>query len=185
MLVLLLIGFTGLMISCSGGDDTTVHPSGEIVPGAPQEALNNYRLEFNGRQLTFQDQMLYLILAVNLYRAHVGAYPSQVNNLEALQAQPDVLEATGTWRGPYVDSELFITDPWGNRLRYTIDDEGIMDLRSLGADGVLSNDDLVARELFPDVWREMDKLPQVGVIPIPEEAESAPAAGTELQSATP
>ncbi len=128
--------------------------------------LENYRVMIAGKECTFDLQMLYLITVLELYRLHVGTYPSVENNLDALIHQPAVLEATGEWRGPYVDSITAILDPWGNQFYYAIDERGKIDLRSLGPDGMVSEDDISAQEQYPNWYREMEKLSQFGPIPV-------------------
>lgn len=124
------------------------------------------KIVIQGNPITFQDRMLYLIISLNLYRAHVGKYPSTQNNLDALISPPQILEGTGQWIGPYADSSDLFLDPWGRKVTYAVSD-GVMDLRSLGADGMESKDDLIAKEMFPDVFKEMEKLDKEGPIPIP------------------
>ncbi|RJP25929.1 MAG: hypothetical protein C4527_16430 [Candidatus Omnitrophota bacterium] len=128
--------------------------------------LDTYRVFIAGKECSFDLQMLYLITVLELYRLHVGAYPSNENHLEALVAQPTILEGTGEWRGPYVDSEIALRDPWGNKFFYQVIPPSKVDLRSLGADGVESTDDITAAEKFPDWYREMEKLSQYGSIPL-------------------
>jgi type II secretion system protein G len=139
--------------------------------GAPQNELDGYRIQIGEKDFTFKQQMLYVSLSLELYRIHVGTYPSAANNLEALIAQPAVLEAPGVWRGPYAVTDKVFIDPWGRKLIYRLDENNKADLRSLGKDGVPSADDIIAKDLFPDIYREMEKLPVT--------------APTIIQSATP
>ena len=135
--------------------------------GGPSPVPSEYRLRVGEMQLSFEQQMRYLVAALEIYRLHVGAYPSAAHNLEALIASPEVLEATGTWFGPYAESSLLFQDPWGNHLEYKVGPDGLFDLRSLGQDGVPSEDDLTAQALLPDWFREVKKLSEFGPIPVP------------------
>lgn len=128
-------------------------------------ALDSYRIQIGEKEFTFKQQMLFVTLSLELYRIHVGSYPNSKNNLEALLATPEVLEATGTWRGPYIYSNNVFTDPWGRRLSYTLKADGKIDFRSLGEDGVSSVDDIVAKDLFPDIYRESEHIPMNTPIP--------------------
>lgn len=147
--------------SCGGNDST-------------DDVLASYRITIGNTQKTFGDQILYLLLALEIYRLHVGTYPPETVNLDGLIVEPDIGGAAGEWRGPYIESAAVFMDPWGRRLQYTLDGKGKYDLRSLGPDGVVSDDDIVANELHPDVFREMEKLPSIGPIPIPPEEKSVP-----------
>lgn len=131
------------------------------------DETDSYRIQIGENEFTFKQQMLYVTLSLELYRLHVGAYPSPSHNLEALISPPEILEASGKWRGPYADSNQVFTDPWGRRLAYSLDQSGKADLRSLGKDGVPSDDDLIAKDLFPDIYRELEKLPTIAPTPIP------------------
>lgn len=135
--------------------------------GKPQNELDGYSIQIGEKDFTFKQQMLYVSLALELYRLHVGAYPSENHNLEALIAKPEILEASGIWRGPYAETAKVFTDPWGRKLVYRLDINRKVDLRSLGKDGVPSSDDVVAKDLFPDIYREMEKLPALSPSAIP------------------
>lgn len=135
-------------------------------PPPARKTLDNYRIQIGTQEFTFNQQMLYVVLALEIYRLHVGAYPSEKNNLEALISQPEILEATGRWMGPYVETNRVFADPWGRRLDYRVDGQGKMHLKSLGGDGSPSEDDLAAEDLFPDIYREIEKLPAMGPIPV-------------------
>lgn len=135
-------------------------------PNQSDQALRNHTVQVGNQQLDFEKQMLYLTLALEIYRLHIGSYPTNENNLDALISKPEILEGTGTWIGPYAQTTALFIDPWGNRLHYSLTDSKKVDLRSLGADGIPSDDDMVAAEMFPDVYREIEKLPSIGPIPI-------------------
>ena len=74
------------------------------------------------------------------YRMHMGSYPSTEEGLEALVRAP---EGRGDrWRGPYLDREEALQDPWGNPYQYRFPgqhNEGSYDLWSYGPDGVDSD----------------------------------------------
>jgi type II secretion system protein G len=142
----------GLIVSCSG------QPSVSQIP-------TDYRLRSGESELTFQQQMYYIAAALEIYRLHTASYPTQEENLEALITKPETLGEESGWFGPYAESELFFIDPWNNRIAYSIQPNEPYDLRSYGKDGIQSEDDIIARELMPDLFREMDKL--AGYKPLP------------------
>ena len=144
-----IIIFVWLNVSCSGQQSAS-----RIPP--------DYRLRSGESELTFQQQMYYLAAALEIYRLHTGAYPTQEDNLDALLTKPETVEGTGDWFGPYAESDRFFIDPWNNRIVYFKQPGGVYDLRSYGKDGVPSGDDIVARELMPDLFREIDKLAGYG-----------------------
>lgn len=124
-----------------------------------EKALEEYRISASGQEIDFKMQMMLIIAAAEIYRNHVGAYPSTENGIHALIARPEILEATsGPWNGPYLDNEAFMSDPWGRPLSYKLDDDGAIELKSLGPDGVESSDDLIASRMFPDWYKEMQSL---------------------------
>jgi len=140
-------------------------------PPPARKTLDDYRIQIGTQEFTFNQQMLYVVLALEIYRLHVGAYPSGKNNLEALISPPEILEATGRWMGPYVETNRVFSDPWGRRLDYRVDSQGKMHLKSLGGDGSPSGDDVTAEALFPDIYREIEKLPAMGPIPVAPEGK--------------
>jgi len=77
------------------------------------------------------------------YRIHMGRYPTTSEGLEALLKRPEGDQ--GRWRGPYIESEKDLLDPWGNKLQYRYPGskrEGSYDLFSHGPDGKESDDDI-------------------------------------------
>lgn len=147
----------------------------------PPSVAEGYRLRVDGRELTFEQQLRYLAAAMEIYRLHVGNYPSNENNLGALAAKPEILEGTGAWNGPYAESDAFFMDPWGKRLVYRVSEDGVIDLFSLGPDGEPGGDDVSARALFPDWFREIEKLPEAGPIPIRPASVSAGEAESPVE----
>lgn len=72
--------------------------------------------------------------AVEEFRSDVGRYPTQVEGLQSLVAQPtDVGEG---WAGPYVRDRKTLSDPWGRPILYTRDEQSSsFFVQSYGADG--------------------------------------------------
>lgn len=71
--------------------------------------------------------------SLQLFYVDVGRYPTPAEGLDALLRAPQGV--TG-WRGPYLDKEYGILDPWGRR--YVIVQPGTdqaFDLQSLGHNG--------------------------------------------------
>ncbi len=136
---------------------------------APNQEIEQYRVEIGNQEYDYKEQMLYLLLALQVYRLHVGSFPSEDDNLHALIAKPEIIETTGEWDGPYIEDEKVLQDPWGQDFSYRLEDDGTVDLRSLGPDGVRSEDDLIAKDLFENIYKELDKLDQFGPVPVPRD----------------
>ncbi|MBD3180981.1 type II secretion system protein GspG [Candidatus Poribacteria bacterium] len=76
-------------------------------------------------------------VALDMYAADNGDYPTTEQGLEALIRQPTSPPEPMNWNGPYVDPTNFL-DPWGNKYVYVSpgNHEGYdYDLYSYGADG--------------------------------------------------
>ena len=116
-LLVLLIG--ALALACGGPADSPV--------------VQSHRIIIAGQEVDFKMQMMLILAASEIYRIHVGKYPSTQNGLNALIAEPEILEGTGIWRGPYIDNADFFNDPWNQPLVYQILEDGVIELRSLGA----------------------------------------------------
>jgi general secretion pathway protein G len=85
------------------------------------------------RLKTAQVQVETVAAAVEMFRADVGRYPTESEGLSVLLNQPGGVEG---WTGPYVKSERTLSDPWGNRMDYSLGDDGRNFLvTSFGADG--------------------------------------------------
>ncbi|NBZ90080.1 type II secretion system major pseudopilin GspG [Stagnihabitans tardus] len=71
--------------------------------------------------------------AVQMFYIDTGRYPTEAEGLDALLTAPDGLKG---WRGPYVDDDKSITDPWGHRYVYHSPGQTKpFDLLSYGRDG--------------------------------------------------
>lgn len=71
-------------------------------------------------------------VALDLFRIDVGRYPKQEEGLTALLTQPATLDS---WKGPYLDKQTNLQDPWGTPYVYRIPGQhGDYDLLSYGAD---------------------------------------------------
>lgn len=81
--------------------------------------------------------------ALELYKAHIGQYPSGDEGLALLINKPGDEDAANKWRGPYVKAEQ-LKDPWNKEYIYAFpgqSNEGSFDLSSAGPDGVEGNED--------------------------------------------
>ena len=77
------------------------------------------------------------------YRIHMGSFPSTQQGLKALAVRPE--GDGGRWRGPYIEGEENLKDPWGRDLQYRYPgthNTSSYDLYSLGPDGTESGDDI-------------------------------------------
>lgn len=77
-------------------------------------------------------QLQNVMTALDLYRLDVGQYPTEPQGLHALLAKPGGVDA---WRGPYLQKDTGILDPWGQEFIYKIPGQhGDFDMLSYGAD---------------------------------------------------
>lgn len=74
-------------------------------------------------------------VALNLFRIHIGRYPTSEEGLSALVRTPAGLSR---WRGPYLDGKEVPKDPWDNPYIYQrlATDSNSYTLLSRGADGI-------------------------------------------------
>ncbi|WP_422025248.1 type II secretion system major pseudopilin GspG [Pyruvatibacter mobilis] len=84
------------------------------------------------RSDTAQTQARNLATAVELLRLDVGRYPTEEEGLSALSSAPADMPQ---WRGPYIQREGALLDPWGQPYRYRAPGtSGAFDVFSYGAD---------------------------------------------------
>jgi general secretion pathway protein G len=83
-----------------------------------------------------------LMKGLGLYKLDMGTYPSTEWGLIALRVAP---EGVAKWAGPYLAKDVPL-DPWGRQFlyKYPGDHGEDPDLRSLGPDGIESEDDVVS-----------------------------------------
>ena len=83
-----------------------------------------------------------LDLALKSYKLHNFRYPTTDQGLEALVTRPTSEPQPRNWQeGGYVD--VLQKDPWGNDYKYLAPGaRGVIDIYSLGPDGVPSDDDV-------------------------------------------
>lgn len=75
-----------------------------------------------------------LSTSLDLLRMDAGRYPSTEEGLQALISKPENIP---TWRGPYLNKQDSLIDPWGRSYQFRYPGEhGTYDLFSLGADGL-------------------------------------------------
>lgn len=83
--------------------------------------------------------------ALDLYRLHVGEYPSTEDGLRALWEKPDSLDEDDRWTGPYIADVTSLIDPWRtNEYQYRYPGEfntNGYDLWSMGPDKEDGTDD--------------------------------------------
>lgn len=78
-------------------------------------------------------QIKSLETVLDMYRLDLGRYPPPEAGLQALVSQPAGVEG---WRGPYLQREDALTDPWGNPYVYAVSEDGqTAQVYSLGSDG--------------------------------------------------
>lgn len=74
--------------------------------------------------------------ALDLYRVHNNRYPTTDQGLQALVSNPD---GSRRWRGPYIESEKKLEDPFGSPYDYQSDGR-TYEIVSPGVDGSLGTD---------------------------------------------
>ncbi|WP_320046864.1 type II secretion system major pseudopilin GspG [uncultured Ilyobacter sp.] len=82
--------------------------------------------------------------ALDLYRLHMGHYPTSDEGLTALVEKPDDDEEAELWRGPYLKQGTKLADPWNNPFIYESPgeyNEETYDLSSAGPNGQEGDDD--------------------------------------------
>jgi len=79
---------------------------------------------------------------LQIYKMHNSRYPTTDQGLDALVQDPG---SAKNWRGPYLENEAKLNDPWGNRLDYESNGYKFQ-MRSAGRKGVLGDGDDV---LYP------------------------------------
>mgnify|MGYP006280412343 FL=1 len=86
------------------------------------------------RHLAAGQQIARIELALDSFLADVGRYPSELEGLAALVEPPLAIHLEGTWRGPYLRSEV-PNDPWGHPFRYRLERQGQLRLPRVTAPG--------------------------------------------------
>lgn len=132
-----------------------------LACGQPQQPpeLRDYQLVVGSEVIDFETQMMLLLAALEIYRIHMGAYPP---SLDALIDPPTTGNDTEPrWRGPYVETDEAFYDPWERRILYRLEEDGTVTLKSLGPDGVESDDDLDASRMFPHWANEMRNITEM------------------------
>lgn len=62
-------------------------------------------------------EMAGLVTPLELFRMHVGRYPTTAEGLDALYTVPADEAGRGRWAGPYLHQQS-LQDTWGNKLHY-------------------------------------------------------------------
>lgn len=90
--------------------------------------------------------------ALKLYRAHMGDYPSSEVGLRALVLPPSDPELAAKWKGPYLETEEMLRDPWGHSYRYRYPgelNESQFEMWSVGPDGQDGTEDDITSWYVP------------------------------------
>jgi general secretion pathway protein G len=80
-------------------------------------------------------------LALDMFEADTGGYPTTEQGLEALVKKPEGIK---NWRGPYIKQTGRFNDPWGNKYQYQFPSRHSKigyDLASAGPDGQSGTED--------------------------------------------
>jgi general secretion pathway protein G len=81
---------------------------------------------------------------LDLYKMHMGHYPTTDEGLAALVEQPEDDELAEKWRGPYLKEGTKLEDAWGHEFNYESPgqyNENSYDLSSPGPNGQEGDDD--------------------------------------------
>lgn len=126
MLVLVILGILGSMAAMfiSGAQDDAMRRTTAVEISAIETALKQYRLA--------------------MYQ-----YPSSQDGLQALIQQPSG-DQNGRWRGPYLEPNNDLKDPWGNdydvEYPQVAGNQQTILIRSAGPDGAMNTDDDVTSQ---------------------------------------
>ena len=96
--------------------------------------------------VTARAQIQQLASALDTMLLDIGRYPSNQEGLGLLTIAPTDRALLNKWRGPYLNAAVPV-DPWGNAYIYappTPDSMNRPIIRSLGDDGVASDDDITS-----------------------------------------
>ena len=82
--------------------------------------------------------------ALEVYKLHMGRYPTTEEGLQALTTEPDDEEEAQKWKGPYLKKTAIPKDPWGHDYIYKcpgeVNEKGF-DIICLGPDGEEGTED--------------------------------------------
>jgi general secretion pathway protein G len=86
-----------------------------------------------------------LATALDLFKLHVGRYPTTTEGLKAMVERPEGIDQEeDLWKGPYIGSVDQLKDPWRNEFQYKspgdVNTDGY-DLWSNGPDGQSGTED--------------------------------------------
>jgi general secretion pathway protein G len=74
---------------------------------------------------------------LDLYKVHMGRYPTTEQGLRALLEAPDRRDK---WRGPYTEMEK-LSDPWSQAFKYESPTANTYEITSAGPDGEFASGD--------------------------------------------
>ncbi|PKK90650.1 MAG: type II secretion system protein GspG [Candidatus Wallbacteria bacterium HGW-Wallbacteria-1] len=91
----------------------------------------------DARTASAKTQIAMITLALDLYMADNGTYPTTDQGLEALIRKSPLSPVPRSWRGPYFRDGNLPMDPWGKEYFYISPGQQgrPFDLKTLGADG--------------------------------------------------
>jgi len=91
----------------------------------------------DARTASAKSQIGMITLALDLYRADNGSYPTTDQGLEALVRKSSLTPVPVSWKGPYLRDGNLPLDPWGREYLYLSPGQNgrAFDLKSLGSDG--------------------------------------------------
>ena len=72
---------------------------------------------------------------IDQYRQDTGVYPTSLNDLKERPVEESIAK---NWKGPYVEAEKEIKDPWGGEYQYFLNPKGSKppyELYSFGSNG--------------------------------------------------
>ena len=86
-----------------------------VLMGVLAPNLNRYLQ--SSRKTSAKSAIRTLKGSVNLFNAHVGRYPTSLNELIK---KPTEERAAKKWEGPYLETKEVPSDPWGERYVYKL-----------------------------------------------------------------
>ena len=90
------------------------------------------------KRVLTQARIKQITVALELFKVHLGRYPTEAEGLDALVEAPEEGPLADTWRagGPFLPDRGLLKDAWGSPLKYKLVDQPQAQVRvwSIGPD---------------------------------------------------
>lgn len=176
LVAMLCVGVLG----CGNGEKPQTPIKVNDIPPTPkvysaQEELEK-RLTSDDPLVDVEKSLTFITMGLYLYYSHCNEFPTTEEGLDYLVDCPDKFK--GVWKGPYSNREKF-KDPWNSPFEYELKKSPPFpfQIKSLGPDGVISDDDIIANQLESvimlgqfdpkQIFGNKEESPQAPPIPMP------------------